>query len=93
MNHHRKHLLFFLAALLLLLRLAVGVVSAGGDPPKRITVYAPVRNVHCALGVCCGSVSATYRGHHYDAGPRGYCRWFHSLGDGQTVRATLYLAW
>lgn len=81
------------AGLVLIIGLAALPASAGSNPPRRITVYAPVHSVWCNLGVCCGAVDAMYAGHYYDAGPRGYCRWFRPLAEGQVVRATLTLGW
>jgi hypothetical protein len=93
MSHQRRRLSIALAVLALALLLATRSAAAGGDPPRYITVRAPVRGVVCAVGVCCGVVEATYRGHTYDAGPRGYCRWLRPLGEGQLVTARLRLVW
>lgn len=82
-----------LAALVLFLVLSCGAAAADRYPPRRIAVDAPVHAVYCLGPCCCGSVEATYRGHYYDAGAKGYCRWFRPLRDGQVVRATLTLVW
>lgn len=90
--------------LLVIVALALGLasvgpgassVTAGGgdgeDVPRVITVNAPVQRVYCSMGCCCGSVSVRYHGHWYDTGPRGFCRWFRPLRDGQIVRARVWL--
>lgn len=80
------------AALMALLALALFVVAsyAGSPPPRSITVTAPVKFVTCGGPVCCGQISTIYQGHWYSA-PRGYCKWFVQLHEGQPVKATLTL--
>lgn len=78
--------------LLVLSTPARAAVPAGGSqPPASITAAVPVTSVYCSLGVCCGATQVIYRGHWYDR-PRGYCRWFRPLTDGQIVTTTLWLA-
>ena len=66
------------------------VASAAGDyPPRTIRATVQLSSVYCAAGCCCGQAATIYRGHWYST-PRGYCKWFRPLREGQVVTTTLY---
>lgn len=80
---------FALAALLILCGLVLNANAASDYPPRSITVPVTLTNVVCKAGCCCGLAATVYRGHWYST-PRGYCKWFRPLRNGQTVTTTLY---
>lgn len=77
----------FVTILFLLWQVAIRTTAAAEWPPRSITVRAPLQNVVCANGLCCGSAEVRYRGDYYLG---QYCRWFRTLRDGQVVRLTVY---
>lgn len=76
-------------ALLIVFAAYAPVAAAGDYPPRTIRAAVRLSSVRCAAGCCCGQGATIYRGYWYTTGVKGYCRWFRTLRDGQTVTATL----
>lgn len=77
--------------ILIVLCVAVLAVNAGNSVPTSIVARVQLQGVSCAGPCCCGWAATLYRGHWYDTGVMGYCRWFRPLRDGQWVTTTLRL--
>jgi hypothetical protein len=71
-----------------LLALSAGAASAGSDTPYKVRTTGTLREVSCAGPCCCGTVTATIGHVRYEA--IGYCKWFRTLRNGDTVRTMLY---
>lgn len=79
-----------IVAVVVALLLAITAASAGADSgtPYKVRTTGRLSEVSCAGPCCCGTVSTIISHVRYEA--IGYCKWFRTLRNGDTVRTMLY---